>query len=343
MSHPRQDGTARPLPAQLSSRPTPPLKQDGDGPRGREDHHLRSARTVIDAEHSTRARLLYQPLLPPAHAGSHRSPRAPALERRHLPRDRQAVLEIGFDLVSYEDVLAAVCHWRDGGERHYLTLTPPHSVLMSHADAQLRAATTAASLVLPDGVGIILAAGLLRYPHHGRITGPTLMLKLCDWGRRAGLRHFFYGGAPGVADQLGERLMEKFPGLDVAGTACPPFRPLDREEDEHMVQQINAGGADIVWVGLGSPKQEKWMAEHVGRIDAAALVGVGAAFDFHSGRVKWAPAWVRRAGVEWAYRLLKEPRRMWRRNVNSVVFLHKVLQQCVRRSKEHPTPVISHE
>lgn len=172
-----------------------------------------------------------------------------------------------------------------------------------------------------------LAARLLGYPHHGRVTGPTLMLKLCDWGREPRFRHFFYGGASGVAETLAERLTAQFPGLEVAGTCCPPFRELHPAEDAQMVRRINEAKPDIVWVGLGSPKQEKWMADHVGRIEAAALIGVGAAFDFHSGRVKWAPAWIRKMGIEWAYRLAREPKRMWRRNVNSFVFLAKVLQQ----------------
>jgi N-acetylglucosaminyldiphosphoundecaprenol N-acetyl-beta-D-mannosaminyltransferase len=237
------------------------------------------------------------------------------------------ILGISFNLIGYSDVLTTITSWRCRGERHYITLTPPHSVILCHRDRQLRQATDRAGLILPDGTGIILAARLLGYAHCGRVTGPTLMLKLCDGGCAQGFRHFFYGGQPGVADRLAERLRAQFSRLTVAGTCCPPFRPLTAAEDAAMVRQINRCHPDIVWVGLGSPKQEKWMAEHVGRIEAAALIGVGAAFDFHSGHVRWAPAWVRKAGLEWAYRLTREPRRMWRRNLSSVVFLAQVLRQ----------------
>lgn len=241
------------------------------------------------------------------------------------------ILGTHFSLLSYRDVLTTILRWRDRNERHYVALTPPYSVLMCRRDVRLHEATEAASLTLPDGVGIILASKLLRYPHHGRVTGPTLMLRLCDWGRDKGLRHYFYGGAPGVADALAERLQQKYPGLTVVGTYCPPFRELTPTEDAEALTRINETKPDIVWVGLGSPKQEKWMAEHLGRLDAAAMVGVGAAFDFHSGRVKWAPKWMRNAGVEWAYRLVTEPRRMWRRNIDSFVFLGKVVEQRVVR------------
>jgi len=311
MTHLKNGGMARPLPKRLSSlRGNESKREQGRG-NGQDIATLKEPPSPV------------------------------ALAQRRQRRQRCDVLGIGFDLVSYEDVLAALGAWRCDGDRHYLTLTPPHSVLMCRKDAELDRATSAAGMVLPDGVGIILAARLLGYPHRGRVTGPELMLKLCDWGRQEGLRHFFYGGSPGVAEQLAEKLTERFPGLAVAGTATPPFRALARDEDERMIEQINGSDADIVWVGLGSPKQEKWMAQHVGRIDAAALIGVGAAFDFHSGRVKWAPAWVRKAGIEWAYRLIKEPRRMWRRNVNSVIFLSKVLHQCLRGSHRRATAVAS--
>lgn len=243
---------------------------------------------------------------------------------------RYNILGTYFSLLSYEDVLTKIQGWRANQRRHYITLTPPYSVLLCRRDAELQQATQGAALILPDGVGIILAVTLLRYPHNGRVSGPTLMLKACDWGREEGLRHFFYGGASGVAAALTDRLTARFPGLTVAGIYCPPFRRLTPAEDREVVQQINDSDPDIVWVGFGSPKQEKWMAEHVGKIDAAALIGVGAAFDFHSGRVKWAPEWMRKMGIEWAYRLAHEPERMWRRNLNSPVFIARVLYQCLQ-------------
>jgi len=241
--------------------------------------------------------------------------------------EKHNVLGAHFSLLSYREVMATIQGWREKQEHHYITLTPPYSVVMCQRDPRLQQATNDASLVLPDGVGIILAARLLGYPHHGRVTGPTLMLRLCDAGRDWGARHFFYGGWPGFTDALVTRLTARFPGLIVTGVHCPPFRELAAKEDIEFVQYVNDCHPDIVWVGLGSPKQEKWMAQHVGRIRSAALIGVGAAFDFHSGRIPWAPKWMRQMGIEWAYRLAIEPRRMWRRNVSSFVFLAQVLTQ----------------
>jgi len=220
--------------------------------------------------------------------------------------------------------------WKNNQERHYVTLTNPHSVMLCQRDVYMRRATAGADMTLPDGVGIIVAAHLLRYSHNGRVTGPTLMLKLCDWGRKKNYRHFFYGGQDGVAERLAEKLSETYPGIKIAGTYCPPFRALSAEEDRTIIEYINSAHPDIVWVGLGAPKQEKWMAEHLGKIEATVMIGVGAAFDFHSGNANWAPAWIRRLGLEWAYRLIREPSRMWRRNIDSPIFLSKVLFQMLR-------------
>ncbi|HNY26112.1 MAG TPA: WecB/TagA/CpsF family glycosyltransferase [Candidatus Sumerlaeota bacterium] len=251
---------------------------------------------------------------------------------------KSEILGIPFDLVDYASVFATVEEWRHQGRRSWLAITNPHSVMTCHRDPAMWDATVEAGMVLPDGVGITLAARILGYPHRGRVTGPTLMLRLCDWGREKGYRHFFYGGAPGVAEELAARLTERFPGLQVAGTYCPPFRPLAPEEDEEVVRLINAACPDIVWVGLGAPKQEKWIAKHRDRLMAPVCVGVGAAFDFHSGRVPWAPAWIRRAGLEWGIRLVLEPRRMWRRNVDSVLFLARVLGAKLGRGKSSRPP-----
>lgn len=243
---------------------------------------------------------------------------------------RKNILGVDFDLIDYEQAVETVAEWRQTAKRSYITITNPHSVLMCHRDEEMHNATTRAGLVLPDGTGIIWAANILSYRHNGRVTGPTLMLKLCDWGRKKGLRHFFYGGAEDVADKLAEGLSKKYSGLQVAGTYSPPFRKLTEQEDAEIVDLINAAKPDILWVGLGAPKQEKWMADHVGIISATTMIGVGAAFDFHSGNVKWAPAIARKLGIEWLWRLAENPKRMWRRNLDSPVFLAKVIAQKIR-------------
>ncbi len=240
------------------------------------------------------------------------------------------ILGTPFWLVSCDDVLAAIEGWRQRSQRHYVCVSNPHSVMLARRDLEMLHAVRSAAVVVPDGVGIILAARLLGYRHQGRIPGPTFMLRLADAGRQYAYRHFFFGGKPGVAQALAERLGEHFPGLVVAGTMSPPFRPLSDEEDADIINRINATEPDVVWVGLGAPKQEKWMASHRGRIASAAMIGVGAAFDFHSGNKHRAPAWMRNWGLEWAYRTLENPVAMLPRRINEALFLLLIVRQAVR-------------
>jgi N-acetylglucosaminyldiphosphoundecaprenol N-acetyl-beta-D-mannosaminyltransferase len=146
-----------------------------------------------------------------------------------------------------------------------------------------------------------------------RVYGPDLMLKVCREGVARNYRHFFYGGAEDVAEQLKQKLTERFPGLQVVGTHCPPFRKMTDDEDAALVAQINATNADIVWVGLSTPKQENWMSAHLGKLTAPVMIGVGAAFDFHAGLKKQAPGWMQKIGMEWLFRLVTEPGRLWKR------------------------------
>jgi len=177
-------------------------------------------------------------------------------------------------------------------------------------DPELRRIYNASGMTTPDGMPLVWLSRLHGYHHVDRVYGPDLMLALCERSVKRGYRHFFYGGAEGVPEHLAARLQSRFPGLIVAGTYSPPFRPLRPEEDEQIVQLINETSPDIVWVGLGSPKQERWMAEHIDRLTAPVLIGVGAAFDFHTGRKPQAPRWMQRSGLEWLFRLLTEPRRL---------------------------------
>ncbi|HVW77356.1 MAG TPA: WecB/TagA/CpsF family glycosyltransferase [Alloacidobacterium sp.] len=164
-----------------------------------------------------------------------------------------------------------------------------------------------ADFSLCDGVGVIIAGWAWGHKIK-RYNGPILQLDCSQYGEARGWRHFFYGGKEGVADEMARRLKEKYPGLIVCGTFTPPFRQLTAEEDAAVVAQINAAKPDIVWVGLGLIKQEKWIAEHLGRVTAPWMVGVGAAFDYHAGAVSWAPAPIRALGLEWLFRLIIQPR-----------------------------------
>jgi UDPglucose 6-dehydrogenase len=227
----------------------------------------------------------------------------------------KSILGVAVNFVDYSSVLNTVVRWKETGSRQYICFATPHNVLLSQSDLALQAAQRKAALRLPDGIGIILAANLLGIKHRGRVSGPTLTLRICDEGRRHGLRHFFYGGLDGCAEETARRLGESYPGLQVAGAMSPRFGDLTPEEDAEVIREINATKADIIWIGLGSPKQEKWMASHLGLINCAAMISVGAALDFHAGRVPWAPEIVRRLGMEWAWRLAHEPRRLFRRYV----------------------------
>jgi len=154
------------------------------------------------------------------------------------------------------------------------------------------------------------------------------MLAVCQYGIKKGYRHYFYGAAPGVAEKLAASLQERFPGLTVVGIESPPFRELSPVEDQEMVERIRSTRPYIVWVGIGSPRQERWMSDHLERLDVPVLVGVGAAFDFLSGNKPQAPRWVQRSGLEWLFRLVNEPRRLWKRYILGYpVFIWRVLLQ----------------
>jgi N-acetylglucosaminyldiphosphoundecaprenol N-acetyl-beta-D-mannosaminyltransferase len=175
--------------------------------------------------------------------------------------------------------------------------------------------------------------GRLRGHRVERVYGPDVMLAACERGQALGHSHFFYGGVDGVAEQLAARLRARFPALRVAGSYAPPFRPLTDDEEREIAARINSSGADIVWVGLGTPKQDYWVARFRPLLEAPVLIAVGAAFDFHAGRVRQAPRWMQRSGLEWLFRLSQDPQRLWRRYlVGNPRFVYLVAQQLLRRS-----------
>jgi N-acetylglucosaminyldiphosphoundecaprenol N-acetyl-beta-D-mannosaminyltransferase len=219
--------------------------------------------------------------------------------------------------------------WIQAGKRHYVCVTGVHGVMESQRDEELRRIHSHAGLVTPDGVPLLWLGRLRGFADMDRVYGPDLMLRLCDRSPFRGYRHYLYGGGEGVPERLGARLSKRFPGLDIVGSYSPPFRPLTPEEDDEVVRRLNAARPDIIWVGLGTPKQERWMEAHRSRLRAPVLIGVGAAFDFHSGLKRQAPRWMQRGGLEWLFRLASEPRRLWRRYlVNNTWFIALVLAQA---------------
>lgn len=252
------------------------------------------------------------------------------------PLTRVDVLGVHVNAVNLRSAVAEIARWSQDRKRHYVCVTGVHGVMESQRDGDLRAIHNASGLTTPDGMPMVWAARFAGAPAVDRVYGPDLMLELCDEAARRGWRSFFYGGKEGVADELIARLTARFPGLKVAGSYSPPFRTLTPAEDEEIVERINASGADLVWVGLSTPKQERWMSDHVGRLDAFALLGVGAAFDFHAGLVRQAPRWMQRSGLEWLFRLSQEPRRLWKRYLtNNPRFVLKILRSPPRLV--HPT------
>jgi len=224
------------------------------------------------------------------------------------------VLGVSVDVVQIPEVIAQMQEWIGARERcRYVSVTGMHGVMEAQHDPAFKQVLNAADLVVPDGMPLVWVARLRGHRLKRRVYGPELMLQFCEEAASKGYRHYFYGGAPGVAEKLASVFQTRFPGLRVAGVCSPPFRPLTQEEDDGIVAAINRAAPDIVWVGLSTPKQERWMFEHRDRLRVPVLVGVGAAFDINANVKKQAPAWMREHGLEWLFRLLQEPRRLWKR------------------------------
>jgi N-acetylglucosaminyldiphosphoundecaprenol N-acetyl-beta-D-mannosaminyltransferase len=244
---------------------------------------------------------------------------------------RVDVLGVGVSCLTLDSAVEEVSGWVTRGERRYVCVTGVHGVMECQRDPHLRRIHNTSGLTTPDGMPMVWSARWAGARGVCRVYGPDLMLAVMARAVERGWSSFFYGGGPATADLLADRLTSLFPGLRVAGTATPPFRPLTPREDEDVVRMINDSGARLVWVGLSTPKQERWIAEHVGRLRANALFGVGAAFDLVAGTIPQAPRWMQRSGLEWTYRLGREPRRLWRRYLrNNPAFVVKVLARPPR-------------
>ena len=224
--------------------------------------------------------------------------------------DRTDVLGVHVSAVDIPIAIGEVDRWIRDGHRSFATLTGVHGVMESVRDDEVRKIHNAAGLVLPDGMPLVWLLWRDGFKFAGRVRGSDLMPALFDHSQRTGYRHFLYGATPRTLELLAGNLRRKFPAATIAGTHAPPFRPAGVDEDDEVIETINARAAEIIWVGLSTPKQEFWMARHRHRLSAPALIGVGAAFDFLAGLVRQAPRWMQRSGLEWAYRTAMEPRRL---------------------------------
>ena len=250
-----------------------------------------------------------------------------------LALERAAVLDIPLAIGDYERMM----DWMDDvitARRHVsISAAAVHLVMLAQDDVETRDAVRE-MITVPDGQPLVWALRALGHPEATRIYGPELMARYCERAAQTGTRMYLYGGRnQGALVQLVLNLRHRFPGLQIAGGYSPPFRPETEEERDAIAAEINASGAQIVWVGTGQPKQEKWMADMRDRLDAPILAGVGAAFDFHAGLVPQAPHWMQTSGLEWTFRLAQEPRRLWRRYARyNPRFVAGFARQWVRHS-----------
>jgi N-acetylglucosaminyldiphosphoundecaprenol N-acetyl-beta-D-mannosaminyltransferase len=247
---------------------------------------------------------------------------------------RVNVLGVGVSVLNLhtalEEIAAAIRDKRKG----YICVTGVHGVMEAQTDPAFRKILNQSFLCTADGMPLVWMGKIHRHPEMRRVYGPDLMLDICAWSGESPCRHFFYGGAPDVADTLAQKLKARFPKLEVVGTYSPPFRPLNANEEKQLAEMVRAAKPDILWVGLSTPKQEKFMAEYLPKLDTTLMIGVGAAFDFHSGRTKQAPRWMQRSGLEWFFRLCQEPRRLAARYlINNPIFVMKIFGQLTGLKK----------
>ncbi|HLJ50809.1 MAG TPA: WecB/TagA/CpsF family glycosyltransferase [Bryobacteraceae bacterium] len=254
---------------------------------------------------------------------------------------KQQVLGVGIDITSYDEVCSRCGAWIDlarAGDRqaHYVCITSVHGIMTARRDPAFREILNAADIATPDGMPVVWAMRSLGSHGQGRVYGPTLMLSLSQFAEARHYKVFLYGASNGTLAKLAENLLARFPDLLIAGRYAPPYRPLTPKEDRDIVSKLRESKADIVFVGLSTPKQEAWMSAHKAGLPGVVMLGVGAAFDFHAGRVSQAPAWMQRNGLEWFYRLLMEPRRLWRRYlIETPMFLPLWFLQLVRQEIHH--------
>lgn len=241
------------------------------------------------------------------------------------------ILGMRVDGTSYEAATRQVIDWSARPEGRYVCVANVHMVMECYDDASLQTLVNSADMVTPDGMPLVWTLGALGTPDPSRVYGPTLTLHLCEAAAKAGVPVGFYGGKEEVLATLVSNLKTKYPDLDIAYHYSPPFRPLSEEEDAQIVEDINASGARILFVGLGCPRQERWMAAHQSKLPLVSL-GVGAAFDFHAGSVKQAPSWLQKAGLEWLFRFAMEPGRLWKRYLkHNPRFIYLVGKQLFQR------------
>ena len=238
---------------------------------------------------------------------------------RRTPR-KKPIVGVSISATAYDEVLDVVAGWVEmrraaptAEPGRYICVTSVHGVISAVFDPEIREILNGADIATPDGMPLVWAMRSFGVSEQTRVYGPTLMLKACKRAAETGQRIFLYGGQDDTLELLERNLLAQFPQLTIAGKYAPPFRPLTPAESTHVVELIRTSNSDLVFVGLSTPKQERWMVQHRDRLPGVVMFGVGAAFNFHAGTVKQAPGWMQQSGLEWLFRLLAEPRRLWKR------------------------------
>jgi N-acetylglucosaminyldiphosphoundecaprenol N-acetyl-beta-D-mannosaminyltransferase len=239
---------------------------------------------------------------------------------------RVDVLGVGVSAIDMAGAVDLVTRWVERRESHYVCVTGVHGVMESVRDPHLRQIHNSSGMTTPDGMPMVWSAKWAGADQVSRVSGPDLMFELAARASERGWTSYFYGGKAGVPELLAERLEDRYPGFLTVGTFSPPFGTISPAEDAQIVDAINEVRPNLVWVGLSTPKQERWMASHIERLNGSVLLGVGAAFDINAGLVRRAPQWMQRTGLEWLFRLGTEPRRLWRRYLrNNPAFATRVI------------------
>jgi len=241
---------------------------------------------------------------------------------------RANVLGVGISAINLDLAVAAIAGALERKTKGYICVTGVHGVTEAQIDPSFRAILNHSFLTTPDGMPMVWMGRWQGFREMARVYGPDLMLRVCEYSQPLGQTHFLYGGAPGVAEELKRRLEQRFPGIRIVGTYTPPFRPLTAEEEQGLANLVAGLKPDYFWVGLSTPKQEKFIASNWQKLEAKLFFGVGAAFDFHAGRMRQAPRWMQRSGLEWLFRLVCEPRRLWKRYLkNNPLFVFRAFCQ----------------
>ena len=228
------------------------------------------------------------------------------------------ILKTNINVTNMSDTIKYIDGHRDDLRGKYICVSNVHTTVMSYENEEYRKIQNGAAMALPDGAPLSSYSRRKGYKQAQRVTGPDLMLELFAISKEKGYRHYFYGATEETLQSMKEVLERDYPGIQIAGMYAPPFRALTPQEDAQIVAKINESRPDFIWIGLGAPKQEEWMYQHMGQLQGV-LIGVGAGFDYLAGYIKRAPRWMQRMSLEWLYRLLQDPKRLWRRYFTSNV------------------------